>query len=269
MAKVIATSQQETLAFKKEHAGTVIGEVTIGQVMGGMRGLPGMHYETSKLDAMEGIAYRGHSLWDVQKNGPKAEGGNEPIPEGVLWLLLTGEYPTEAEIKEFTQEIYRRGALTAEQEKLIRSFPKDMHAMTQFSAGVMMCQPDSHFMKAYQNGIHKSKYWEPTFEDALDVCAKVSRIAALVFHNKYGDNTKVPERDPKLDYAANYANMMGFKDKNFWELMRLYITIHADHEGGNVSAHATHLVGSALSDPYLSFAAGMNGLAGPLHGLAN
>jgi citrate synthase len=43
----------------------------------------------------------------------------------------------------------------------------------------------------------------------------------------------------------------------------------SDHEGGNVSAHATHLVGSALADPYLSFAAGMNGLAGPLHGLAN
>jgi len=56
---------------------------------------------------------------------------------------------------------------------------------------------------------------------------------------------------------------------SFWELMRLYIVIHADHEGGNVSAHTTHLVGSALSDPYLSFAAGMNGLAGPLHGLAN
>lgn len=43
----------------------------------------------------------------------------------------------------------------------------------------------------------------------------------------------------------------------------------SDHEGGNVSAHTTHLVGSALSDPYLSYAAGLNGLAGPLHGLAN
>lgn len=51
--------------------------------------------------------------------------------------------------------------------------------------------------------------------------------------------------------------------------MRLYLTIHSDHEGGNVSAHTSHLVGSALSDPYLSFAAAMNGLAGPLHGLAN
>lgn len=44
---------------------------------------------------------------------------------------------------------------------------------------------------------------------------------------------------------------------------------HSDHEGGNVSAHTSHLVGSALSDPYLSFSAAMNGLAGPLHGLAN
>ena len=52
-------------------------------------------------------------------------------------------------------------------------------------------------------------------------------------------------------------------------LMRLYLTIHVDHEGGNVSAHATHLVGSSLSDAYYSFASGMNGLAGPLHGLAN
>lgn len=47
------------------------------------------------------------------------------------------------------------------------------------------------------------------------------------------------------------------------------MNLFSDHEGGNVSAHTVHLVGSALSDPYLSFAAGMNGLAGPLHGLAN
>jgi len=106
-------------------------------------------------------------------------------------------------------------------------------------------------------------------EDALDLCAKVSRIAAIIYHNCYGDNTKIPAADANLDYGGNYANMMGFSDQEFWELMRLYIVIHADHEGGNVSAHATHLVGSALADPYLSFSAGMNGLAGPLHGLAN
>jgi citrate synthase len=72
-----------------------------------------------------------------------------------------------------------------------------------------------------------------------------------------------------LDWAGNFAHMLGYSDEQFMELMRLYMVIHADHEGGNVSAHTTHLVGSALSDAYLSFAAGMNGLAGPLHGLAN
>jgi citrate synthase len=183
-------------------------------------------------------------------------------------LLLTGEYPSESEIKTFQEEMYKRGELSAEQEQFIRSFPKDMHAMTQFSAGVLRCQPDSHFVKAYTSGIHKTQYWKPTMEDALDLCAKVSRIAALVYHNKYRSGDVVA-RDPSLDYGANFANQMGFTDKQFWELIRLYLVLHADHEGGNVSAHTCHLVGSALSDPYLSFSAGMNGLAGPLHGLAN
>lgn len=132
-----------------------------------------------------------------------------------------------------------------------------------------MCQPDSHFAKAYANGVHKSKYWESTFDDALDLCAKVSRVAAIVYHNKYKKTATLPNRVPGLDYGANFAHMLGYTSAQFSELMRLYLTIHADHEGGNVSAHATHLVGSALSDPYLSFSAGMNGLAGPLHGLAN
>merc|ERR1711916_273661 len=79
----------------------------------------------------------------------------------------------------------------------------------------------------------------------------------------------MPSYDPSLDWSANYSRMLGFNSAEFDELMRLYLVIHSDHEGGNVSAHTTHLVGSALSDPYLSFAAGMCGLAGPLHGLAN
>ena len=96
--------------------------------------------------------------------------------------------PTDSEIAGFKEELFVRGALSAEEETMIRSFPKDMHAMTQFSSGVMMCQPDSHFVKAYQGGVHKTKYWESTLEDCLDLCAKVSRIAAIVFANKYGDN---------------------------------------------------------------------------------
>jgi citrate synthase len=90
-----------------------------------------------------------------------------------------------------------------------------------------MCQPKSHFMKAYHGGVHKTKYWESTFEDCLDLSAKASRIAALVFANKYGDNKNIAARDGALDYSANYSNMLGFNDPEFHELMRLYITIHA------------------------------------------
>lgn len=102
-----------------------------------------------------------------------------------------------------------------------------MHPMTAFSMGVLACQSNSNYAKAYREGVHKTKYWESTLEDALDVCAKVSRIAAIVFNNSYGKGKAIPSADPSLDYGANYARMLGFEDKTFWELMRLYIVIHA------------------------------------------
>lgn len=107
-----------------------------------------------------------------------------------------------------------------------------------------------------------------TFDDSMELIAKLPTLAAYIYRNLYKDG-KVAPVDPNNDWSANLATMLGFDNKMFTELMRLYLTIHADHEGGNVSAHSTHLIGSALSDPYLSFAGGMNGLAGPLHGLAN
>src|SRR6187401_1423012 len=102
----------------------------------------------------------------------------------------------------------------------------------------------------------------------MDLIARLPRIAAYVYRRKYKNNEHI-QPNGLLDWAGNFAHMLGYENEEFKELMRLYMTIHADHEGGNVSAHTTHLVGSALSDPYLSLSAGMNGLAGPLHGLAN
>lgn len=255
--------------MKKEHGNHKLGDITVGSVVGGMRGMLGMIYEPSKLHHLDGINYRGHSLKDLQKNGPKTIPGGAPNPEGMFWLLLTGEYPNEAELKEFMGEINERSHLRENHKRIIGSFPKEMHPMTQFSAGMLVCQADSHFAKAYNQGVHKSKYWESIFEDSVDVCAKTARVAAIVYQNHYGNSAKIAPVDPHLDFSANFARQIGYNDQSFDELMRLYFVIHADHEGGNVSAHATHLVGSALSDPYLSFSAGLNGLAGPLHGLAN
>lgn len=132
-----------------------------------------------------------------------------------------------------------------------------------------MLQPYSEFAKRYNEGIHKSVYWEVIYEDVLNLIAKIQRVAALVFHNAYGEGKPVPKQDFSVDYGANFARQLGLNSQETDELMRLYLVLHMDHEGGNVSAHASHLVGSALSDPYYSFSAGLNGLAGPLHGLAN
>lgn len=167
-----------------------------------------------------------------------------------------------------TKELADRSKLPAHVEPLIRSFPKEMHPMTQLSIAVLALQTDSRFQQAYAAGAPKSSYWEHTYEDSLNLIARLPEVAALIYRCKYHDGV-LGKTDPKLDYSANFNRMLGHVSPSFDELMRLYITIHSDHEGGNASAHATHLVGSTLSDPYLALSGGLNALAGPLHGLAN
>jgi len=142
-----------------------------------------------------------------------------------------------------------------------------MHPMTQFAIGLNACQTDSVFAKAYAAGAPKTDYHNYVLEDVLNVVAKLPEIAATIYRNTYFDG--VVNKDTSLDYSGNFCRMLGYDNPSFDELMRLYLCIHTDHEGGNASAHTTHLVGSTLADPYLSYAAGLNALAGPLHGLAN
>lgn len=248
--------------------GKVLGAVTVEQAIGGMRGIPAMLWETSLLDPEEGIRFRGYSIPELQAKLPSAVEGGEPLPEGLLWLLLTGEVPTVDQAKAVTEMLRARSQVPDHVYKVLRDQHPDTHPMTQLCSAVLALQVDSKFARAYREGIHKSKYWEPVFEDSMDLIAKLPTIAATIYRNTYKGGNLI-EADPKLDWGANLSHMMGFPDPNALEMMRLYQTIHADHEGGNVSAHTTHLVGSALSDPYLSYAAGMTGLAGPLHGLAN
>merc|ERR1712039_1087951 len=115
----------------------------------------------------------------------------------------------------------------------------------------------------------KGDYWKYCLEDSLTLVGQIPLLSARIFRNVFFDGKHIPS-DPSLDWAGNYAQMLGVNDsEEFKEVTRLYLMLHADHEGGNVSAHTTHLVGSALSDPYYAWSAGLCGLAGPLHGLAN
>jgi citrate synthase len=261
-------SAAEIKAILKEHGSKKIGEVTLSQVYQGMRGITGLVSETSLLDSKEGIRFRGYTIPELQDKLPKVKGGNEPIPEGLFFLMLIGELPTEAEVADVTQILQRRSHVPNHVFDVLDAFPIDTHPMTMFVSGIMAMQTESNFARQYAEGMSKKDYWEAALDDSLDLIARLPRIAAYIYRRKYKKDQHI-QPNGMLDWAGNLAHMLGYNNESFRELMRLYMTIHADHEGGNVSAHTTHLVGSALSDPYLSLAAGMNGLAGPLHGLAN
>ncbi|ESQ39064.1 hypothetical protein EUTSA_v10001384mg [Eutrema salsugineum] len=268
LQELIPEQQDRLKKLKSEHGKVQLGNITVDMVIGGMRGMTGLLWETSLLDPEEGIRFRGLSIPECQKVLPAAQSGGEPLPEGLLWLLLTGKVPSKEQVEALSKDLANRAAVPDYVYNAIDALPSTAHPMTQFASGVMALQVQSEFQKAYENGIHKSKFWEPTYEDCLNLIARVPVVAAYVYRRMYKNGDSIPS-DKSLDYGANFSHMLGFDDAKMKELMRLYITIHSDHEGGNVSAHTGHLVGSALSDPYLSFAAALNGLAGPLHGLAN
>eukprot|EP00933_Yihiella_yeosuensis_P006392 TRINITY_DN11108_c1_g3_i1.p1 TRINITY_DN11108_c1_g3~~TRINITY_DN11108_c1_g3_i1.p1 ORF type:complete len:462 (-),score=83.79 TRINITY_DN11108_c1_g3_i1:211-1596(-) len=257
-------------ALRKEHAGVSLGETNIGMCIGGMRGIKCLVSETSLLDPMEGIRYRGRTLEECMEQLPKAPGGKVGLPEASFWLLLTNEMPTDAQVKALNEELHKRSAIPDHVLKLVDSFPKDTHPMTQLSMGLLALQPGSQFGQAYRSGtLKKTEYWKYSLEDSLTLVAQIPLLSARIFRNVFFDGKHI-DSNPNLDWAGNYAHMLGVNDDEaFKEVTRLYLMLHADHEGGNVSAHTTHLVGSALSDPYYAYAAGVCGLAGPLHGLAN
>ncbi|KAD5802729.1 hypothetical protein E3N88_14089 [Mikania micrantha] len=269
LRELIPEQQERLKKIKSEYGKIQLGNITVDMVLGGMRGMTGLLWETSLLDPDEGIRFRGLSIPECQKLLPAAKQGGEPLPEGLLWLLLTGKVvPTKEQADALSNELRSRASIPDHVYKAIDALPVTAHPMTQFATGVMALQVQSEFSKAYEKGIHKSKYWEPTFEDSLSLIAQVPAVAAYVYRRMYKNGERIP-MDDSLDYGGNFAHMLGFDGPEMQELMRLYVVIHSDHEGGNVSAHTGHLVASALSDPYLSFAAALNGLAGPLHGLAN
>ena len=271
LANLIPEKQKEVVALRKEYGNKKVGEVTLDMIYGGMRGIKGLVTETSVLDPDEGIRFRGYSIPECQKILPKGNGGkgDEPLPEGLFWLLCTGEVPTQAQADALSEEWNKRAALPNHVITMLNNFPSNLHPMSQFSAGITALNSESKFAKAYSDGVKKSLYWEYVYEDSMDMIAKLPTVASIIYRNLYREGTAVQAIDNSKDWSWNFTSMLGFDNPEFVELMRMYLTIHSDHEGGNVSAHTTHLVGSALSDPYLSFAAGMNGLAGPLHGLAN
>jgi citrate synthase len=256
-----------TTRLVKEYGNVKIGEVTIEQAIGGMRGVKCLATDISYLDPYEGIRFRGYTIPECLEKLPKAPGSDMPYVEGHVYLLLTGDIPTKAEVMELVDEFKKRKHVPQYVYDILRAMPRDTHPMTMFSAAILAMQRESLFVKQYNAGISKMDMWDPTYEDAMNMLAKLPAIGAYIFRMKYRGDTIIPA-DPELDMGGNFAHMMGI-DKPYDDVARLYFILHSDHESGNVSAHTGHLISSALSDVYYSISGMINGLAGPLHGLAN
>lgn len=234
--------------------------MTLAQICGGLRGVKGLLCNTSYVDPDKGLFVRGIPIMDL----------TEKIPEEIFFLLLTGELPDGVALIRLQREYNERGEVPSYVWDILKAMPDDSHPMTMFNLAILSMQRESKFKKAYDSGVKKPNYWVSILEDALDILAKLPEIAAGIYRMRFKKGPRI-KKDPNLDWGGNFARMLGVggDDPAFADMIRLYLTLHCDHEGGNVSAFTCHVVNSALSDLYYSVSAGLNGLAGPLHGLAN
>jgi len=262
----IQEQRPKTQKLFKEYGEVVIDHIKVSQILGGMRGIKCLVTDISYLDPNEGIRYRGYTLPEIFEKLPKPAGAEMPYVEGLLYLLFTGDIPTEENVNDVIEDLKKRRTLPQCVYDVI-DVMAESHPMTIFSAAILAMSKDSLFRKDYNAGVSKMDYWSSTYEDALNLLAKLPEIGAHIYAKLYREGKK-NKPDPKLDLGGDFANMIGI-DKPYDDVSRMYFILHADHESGNVSAHTGHLVASALSDIYLAISAMLNGLAGPLHGLAN
>ncbi|NLT66289.1 MAG: citrate (Si)-synthase [Acidobacteria bacterium] len=263
----IKEHRPRTQSLLKNSSDVRVGEVTIGQVIGGARGVRCLVTDISYLDPYEGIRFRGKTIPESFAALPKYPGRAYPSVEAFYWFLLTGDPPTQQEADELTREFVSRRPLPQYVIDLIRAMPRDTHPMTMFSAAILAMQRESLFVKRYNEGLKKDDYWDPMYEDCTNLLAKIPLIAAYIYRMKYRSDIHIPSNN-ELDLGGNFAWQMGFPEPCD-DVARMHFILHSDHESGNVCSHTTHLVASALSDAYYALSAGMNGLAGPLHGLAS
>lgn len=253
----------------KEHGYFKVCDVTVEQIYGGIRGVQIQVSDISYVDPDEGIRLRGYTVPEVLEQLPKFGDSEYPMMGGLYYLLMVGELPTVEEAMIVESEWKAREVVPDYVFDILRQAPRDTHPMTLFSVAVMLLQNLSRFAKGWLNGLRKEDYWVLYLDDSMDLMAKIPTIAAYIYNLKYRSGEFIAP-DANLDWSANFAHMIGKgDDTRYQDLARLFFVLHSDHEGGNVSAHTSALVASALSDIYLAASAGLNGLAGPLHGLAN
>lgn len=258
LAERIPKMREEIKELVTEYGEQVISEVTVKQAYGGMRGVKGLVCDTSLVDPEQGLIIRGRPIAELE----------DRLPEEIFYLLCTGELPDRESLALLQKEYKARADVPEYVWDVLRAMPHTAHPMDMLVTAIAVLEETSVFARRYEEGLRKEEYWEATLEDSLNLLAKLPAVAAAVHRIRYEKGDLIPS-DRSLDWGGDFSHMLGNDDPDFADMMRMYLVLHSDHEGGNVSAFTSHVVGSSLADAYYAVAAGLAGLAGPLHGLAN
>ncbi|GBD07474.1 Citrate synthase [bacterium HR21] len=260
LAELAPQWQQHLRDFLSQYGKTPIAQIRVEQVVGGMRGVPALLCETSLVIPEEGLRIRGFPIAELA----------DRTPEEIFWLLCTGELPTDEQTSSLRQLLAERAQVPDYVWNTLRTLPPDSHPMALLSLGLLAMERESAFRAAFERGVPRAELWQFLLEDCLTLLGRITTLAAGIYRLRFAQAAPIAP-NPELDWASNFAAMLGIPDPTgqFRDLLRLYLVLHSDHEGGNVSALTGYTVASALSDPFYAISAGLNGLAGPLHGLAN
>ena len=259
LSKKIPTWQEDLKKILDENGTKVISEVTIAQAAKGMRGVRSMICDTSAVSADEGLIIRGYPILQII----------DKLPEEVFYLLLTGDLPDRLQLSDLQDQLRAHQNVPDYVWRVLDAMPENSHPMTMLSVAIQSMRVESLFVEKFNKGTSKNEYWKWILDDGIKLIGALPSIAAFIYRKITKNNDRI-DPDINLDWAGNYAYMLGINESDdFKKLMRLYLMLHSDHEGGNVSAFSSLTVASSLSSPFLAIGAGLNGLAGPLHGLAN
>ncbi|MCC7478136.1 citrate (Si)-synthase [bacterium] len=263
LAQLLPGLRSERSAMLAQHAELELCAVSLGQVYGGLRGVIGVICDTSVVDPQRGLIIRGRPVRELTGLGV----------EEVFWLLLCGEYPDKAQKEWLRAELASRARVPDYAWSVLASAPPDSHPMVLFSLLTLSLQRSSRQARDYHE-LGKESLWRATLEDALDLLARLPVLAAAVWHRDQGRAQAWADSPAEGSWSERFAAMLSLTHSPpaaaaFADLLRLYFVLHCDHEGSNACALACHTVGSAHSDACYSISAGLNALAGPIHGLAS
>ena len=158
-----------------ESGSSVIGEVTLKQAYGGMRGVKGLVCDTSSVSADTGLIIRGKPLLEII----------DILPEEVFYLLLTADLPDKNALSELQSNLQEHAIVPDYIWTILKSMPDDSHPMAMFNTAVLAMEKESVFRSNYDEGISKNDFWKPTLEDGIRLIAKLPTLGAGIYRMRF------------------------------------------------------------------------------------